>query len=198
MAAKITYQIGQQNFELIRDNIGQILADELANQTYANNLGVKVWNERFIQFDTTELPAINVAYSDTSYEDYSPTAQQGLNTYHIDIHASASHSDSEKGDEAASVKVKRLAGIVRYILMSMENRFLGFSPGVIQTRRVDTIEIGKIADQDTAHTVVIRVVFRVRANETIQKVDPTTQNFTFVEVKLNETDKGYLYETDQS
>lgn len=194
MAKKITYQIDQQNFEKIRDNIGQIIADELAGQTYATELGVTVWNERFIQFDQSELPAVNVSYNQTSFEDYEPTAQQGVNTYHIDVHASAPHTDSEKGDEVANSRVKRLAGIIRYILMSQENRFLGFDPGTIQTKVIETIETGKISDQDTVHTIVARIVFRVKANESVQKVPPTTQEKTVTQVKLNETEKGYLYE----
>jgi len=194
MAAKITYQIGQQNFENIRDNIGQIVADELAGQTYATGLNVTVWNERFIQFDQSELPAVNVSYNDTSFGDYSPTSQRGESTYHIDIHADSSHSDSQKGDVAANVIVKRLAGIIRYILMSQENRFLGFAVGIIQSRWVETIETGKITDQDTTHTIVARIVFRVKANEEVQEVAPTTQDKTTTQIKLNETDKGYLYE----
>lgn len=194
MATKITYQIGQQNFEKIRDNIGQIIADELTGQTYAIGMGVTVWNERFIQFDQSELPAVNVSYNQTSFEDYDPTDQKGVNTYHIDVHADAAHTDSEKGDEAANAKVKRLAGIIRYILMSQENRFLGFETGVIRTRRVETIETGKIADQDTTHTIVARIVFRVESNETVQKLQGTTQEKTITEINLNETDKGYRYE----
>ncbi len=193
MSNKITYEIDQLNFEKIRENIGQILADELSYQDYTYNLGVTVWNERFIQFDGNEMPAINVAFNKADYEDYTQTARQAVNEYYIDVHANAPHTDTEQGDTRASLMCKRIAGIVSYILMSQEHRLLGFEPGIIQTKWIESMEMGKLSDNDTIHTVVCRIYFKVRANEIVQEIPPVTGEKYTTQIKLGETDKGYYF-----
>lgn len=191
---KINYQIPKQRFELIRENIGQILTDELCGQDYVKQFeNFKVWNERFIQFDLTEMPAINVAYHNTPYQDYTPKEQQGINEYHIDIHMNAIHTRDVKGDTDAALKCQRLAGIVRYILMSQEQFHLGFDPGVVQSRWVETLEMGKITDNDAKQTIVARLTFRVKANEVVANIAPTEMEAIHTQVKLGETEKGHYF-----
>lgn len=201
--AKINYDIQRQNFEVIRENIGQILADEfpeqktnLENEFSDDQVELTVWNERFIQFDPTEMPAVNVSYYRTTYEDYSPVDRQGINDYHIDIHAAAVHERAKYGDTQAAQICQRLAGIVSYLLMSQEYRFLGFEPGFIQSRWIESIDMGKITESDAAHTIVSRLLFRVKANETVREVPPTDLEAIHTTVKLDETDKGHYFITE--
>ena len=57
MAALITYEIQEQNFEKVRDRIGAIIAEEILGQkaiTRNDLFDAKVWIERSIPFDNTE------------------------------------------------------------------------------------------------------------------------------------------------
>jgi len=188
--AKITIQIPEQNFELIRNKLGVILTDELSAQTVATD--IDVWLERIIPFDHTELPAINVSWDNVSYDNHNPKTRRGENQYFIDIHINKPHTDSEKGDIAASKFAQRIAGIVAYILSSAEYRTLDFDPGLINSRWVNDISIGRIQDQDALHTVVARITLKVIADETVGDLTGVAGEIFTSEFKLDETDKGFL------
>ena len=189
---KITIQIQPQNFELIRDRIGEILTLELADQAYSNN--VSVWKERIIPFNHNELPAVNVAYDNTPYETKTPITQTGINEYYIDIHVNAKHSASEQGDVLASLKAQRLAGIIAYILRAPEYITLDFNPGVIHRTEVSDIKIGKLANQDSIHTVVARLIFKATANEDVKDIEGVDGEIYSTQIKINETEKGHKFE----
>jgi hypothetical protein len=193
MAALITIQIPEQNFELIRTRIGEILTLELAAQTYA--AGITVWKERFVPFNANELPAINVRYNSSSYDNEHLTYSRGDNEYHIDIHSKENGTDALNGDFRSSIKVERLAGIIRYILSSSEYSCLGFQ-SLIENRRVDSIDIGNIPTQDAMNTIVARVTFKVRAGESCNDLTPVNAEGYTTQVKLDDTDKGYRFVID--
>lgn len=73
MATKITGVIPAQNFEAIRDAIAALLVLELAAQTITAS--VKVWKERTIPFDLSELPAVNIYFDGAIYSDHNPKKQ---------------------------------------------------------------------------------------------------------------------------
>ena len=122
MIPQLEYIIGEQNFELIRNRIGEILTYELRNQ--ANLSGkqslkdVKVWIERVTPFDNTELPAVNIYYNDTLYNSSTVVNQQGQNTYHIDVLTKSKNSGSQQNDsdKQSYTLAANLLGIVRAIL----------------------------------------------------------------------------------
>jgi len=193
--AKITSQIPAQRFETIRDQIGVILTLELAAQTEAASFNV--WSERFIPFDTSELDAINVLFDNASYENHNPKDRDGEDQYFIDILVNAKHTGNtkaKKGDTIARKKVSRVAGIVAYILSSAEYYTLGFVPGIIGSRWVSDIVVGVISDQDATHTAAARVTFKVKAREIVGDLTGVLLTEINSQVKLNETDKGFLYE----
>lgn len=189
----ITYQIPEQNFELIRDAIGSLLALELASQDITND--VTVWRDRFITFDASELPAINVSYDNTPYDNQNPKTRRGINKYFIDVKVNAKHTKDEKGDVTASLKCERIAGVVAYILSSTEYYMLGFQPGTVQSRWVESLQMGRIADEDVLHTIVCRVTLNVIANEMVTdgSAGELLEEIT-TRVTLNETDEGYKFE----
>lgn len=195
--AKITDQIPEQNFEIIRDQIGAILTLELAAQDVTQD--IKVWTERFISFNQSELPAINVSFDNVPYDNHNPKTRTGENEYFIDIYTKAKHegnSKDEKGDVIASRLAQRIAGIVAYILSSAEYYYLDFEPGLIQSRWISEIKVGKLQEQDAVHTIVSRVTFKVKANENVGDLTGVAGLIATSQVKLDQTEKGYLFKIE--
>jgi len=195
--AKITGQIPEQNFEKIRDRIGLILSTELAAQTVASDIK-KVWIERSIPFDKTELPAINVVWDNASYDSHNPKDRRGENQYFIDIQYEFTHTSTEKGDIAGSKKAQRIAGIIAYILSSGEYYTLDYDPGLIQSRWIADLKIGRISEGDALHNVVARVSFKVVANEEVGNLSGVAGKIFTSQFKINESEKGFYLEIDNS
>jgi hypothetical protein len=192
MPAKIDGQIPQQNFELIRDQIASILALELSAQTVATNL--KTWIERIIPFGLEELPAINIYYQSTPYDNHTPVSRRGINKYIIDIHVNAKHTDADEADKLAAINVQRFAGIVMYILSCGEWYDLGFGPGTIASRWVESCTIGRVEQKDALHTVVAQIAFNVLSTESVGDLTGLVLSVVSTQVKIDETEKGFLVE----
>lgn len=198
MPVKITTQIPASNFELIRDRIGEIITLELSGQTFATALGVNVWQERSIPFNAEELPAVSVSYGTSDFSNQNALSALTDNEFYIDIHASSPHQSSISGDEKAAKDVVRLAGIIWHIISAQEYRTLGFAPGVIGHRSISNIRIGRLSNQDALHTIAARVTVKVNSIESVNQVVGVEGSIFTTQVKLNTTDKGYLWEYEKS
>lgn len=196
--AKINAIIPTSNFELIRDRIAQILTVELANQKVltANTLfDAVVWVERFIAFDKTELPAINVYYSGTTFDSHTPITSIGDSKFNIDVHLSSKHVNGIDGDKNALVLLQKLCGVIRAILHNPEYVTLDFDPGLIRHRSISDIQIAQPKEKDTALVVTGRLTLTIVANESVKEITPITADRYSTVVTLGETDKGFFYET---
>jgi len=193
---KLTNPIPYHNFELIRDRICLILATEYCGQNETKN--VKVWRERSIPFDLTELPAVNVAFDRVTFEPTNPKAQTGDLQFYIDIHVREKHAINENGDTLSSITAQRIAGITRYILMSPEYYLLDFDPGTVFYRFIDSIVTGKANVDDSQHVIVNRVSFKVKANEFVNDLVPVTAEMFSTQIKLEETNKGHYLIIEQN
>jgi hypothetical protein len=188
--------IPQQQFEIIRERIGAILADELSNQstlsggTYAN---LAVYIERFIPFDKTEFPAINVALNRGDYDNKDVTATDGTYTFYIDVYASAKSSEDYGGDYAAMAGLQQLLGMCRAILENPVYRTLGFAPPSISRVTVRSIQVGDPNNHDATSSVMARVELGVRVAEAVELIDTIVFKENYTTVKLGLTDKGYLW-----
>lgn len=194
----ISIQIPQRNFELIRDNIGSILILELSDQDYTNE--VSVWRERNTPFDIIDLPAVNISFDSNSNLAQTTSSKRNENTYFIDVTVNSKHSDITKGDVEANLKCQRICGIIDYILSCPEYQFLDFEIGLIESRWISDINIGRLQNQDSRHTVTGRITFKVRAREDVNKISGTQIKILGSQVKLDLTDKGYKFEllTDEA
>jgi hypothetical protein len=192
MAAKITGAIPVQNFESIRDTIASILVLELAAQTLTTSL--KVWKERIIPFDVSELPAVNVYFDTAPYDNHNAKNRRAVNHYIIDVHVNAKHTTGSDGDTLASVNAQRYAGIIMYILSSAEYYTLGYQPGIIANRRVESVTIGRIQQNDAMHTVIAQIQFSVTANETVGDLTGMALTYAQTCIKIDTTEKGILIE----
>lgn len=188
--------IPQQNFELVRDRIGQILADEFARQfalTSDPDFDLEVWIERFIPFDKEELPTINVSLSAGTFANQTAKQTEGTYTYFIDAHTKAKTSDSDAGDALATIKLHRLLGMCRAILENPGYKTLGFTAPFLSNRRIERLDIADPGAQDATSSRMGRLAFTVRVVETMELIDASPLGSSFTTVKLHSTEKGYFY-----
>ena len=195
MAANINYIIPQQQFELIRDQIGLIIALELSNQYILQPtqdvLNAKVFLERFIPFDDTELPAINIYFDKETFSAKNHLSAVGDLQYNIDCHVLANDEDGKRGDYESSIKLHKLLGTIRYILASAEYLRLGLTAGIVEKKEITSIAVAPSNVQDSNHINIGRISFSVRSSESVQELSGSPVESIQTNAKIESTDKGY-------
>lgn len=200
--ALLTEIIQQQNFELVRDKIGAILAEELAGQAVLNFsekalTGVVVHVDRSVTFDHTELPAVNVFLDGGTYDNETIEKQDGSYSYNIDIYTASKTSQNVSGDKNSLRNLQRLCGIIRAILQSPHYLTLGFSRPSVSVRSVKSIQIqDPRLNQDALNTMYGRIILDVRFIEMAEQFKPVVSGGSDTEVRLEEGDKGFFYVVD--
>lgn len=196
--ANLTQIIPQQNFELIRDRIGVILKDEITEQVNLSgnqDINAAVFSEKFTPFDKTDFPCINVLLSRGSYDPITPQSDTGDYTFFIDAYTSAKSTNLVGGDAEASFRLQRILGVCRSILRSPFYGTLLFPTPLIGHTSVSDIQIMEPNNnQDATSAIWGRLVFRVKCTETTELQTALELDSFKTQVKLNLTDKGYLYE----
>jgi hypothetical protein len=188
--------IPPQKFEVIRDKICAILTDEIANQfvlTSDATLDLDVWRERFIPFDESELPAVNVSVATGNFSGHTQVSTDGTYTYFIDVHTKAATTGDDPGDSLAMLKLQKILGICRAILEDPKYKTLGLTAPIIFFRKCETLSISDPGKQDAASAVMGRIGFSVKTTETVELITPTQLGRSDTTVKLYLTDKGYFY-----
>ena len=192
--------IPAQAFETVRNRIAVILGDELEGQLvlagdYDND--AEVYVERFVAFDKTELPCINVALDRGSYDGQVQGQSDGTYLFNVDVyhHAKTTGTDNdERGDTLAMLKLSRLMGICRAILENPKYKTLAFTPPFVINRHVVSIAIANVDNKDAVNAVMGRLVVSVKVPETTEVITPGEIEGMDTTVKLVLTDKGYRYE----
>jgi len=192
--------IPPQSFEIVRDRLGRIIADELDNQfqiSYNPDLKVKNWIERFLQFDKTELPSVNVMFSEGSYGGQTTIQSDGTYKYYVDCYVNAKSRENDPGDVRAMVKLQRLLGVCRAIVEDPRNKTLQFGvrPGFVMSRHVESIQIQNPnqKEHDADSSVMGRLVVSVKVPETTSYIQPVNVKDFFTTIKLADTEMGYLW-----
>lgn len=197
--SKINTIIPAQGFEVARNRIGEIIADELANQsTLSANpaINATVYLERFVPFDKTELPAVNVTLSQGSYAN--KKAPDGVATYNyfVDIYCASKSNDSNTGDKRASFNMQRIAGIVRYILNDPQYRTLLFAPPFIT--RVSVLDFNikepSTGGADGSNIIMGRLNIEVLVVESQDLLIALILDGQNTSIKLEESDSGFFYQ----
>jgi hypothetical protein len=198
--SKITGPIPPQSFELVRDRIGEILADEINNQfaIVTNNPDLKatVWVERFFPFDETELPAVVVMLAKGSYDGQTQIQADGTYTFNIDGHFRSKSKADGKGDKKAMLNLQRLLGVMRGILDHPEYTTLGFQNPFVMKRHIKDISIADPNGNDVSAVVMGRLTFEVKVPEKYNLKVPGLISGYDTTVKLEETEKGYYYSSN--
>lgn len=191
--AKINSIIPTQNYELIRDAIGSILYTEIRNQeTLTGDSFVQSYfAERFIPPDETEFPCINIQFSGGDYDNKDQTLVDGAYVYYI---AAFTSGNGQEGDKTATLKLHKILGLVRAILMNPVYNNLGFTKHVIKSTLISGIKITTNETvTDATNSIMGYVEFKVKAIEDVSLIEPIPLASSITEVKLYLTDKGYRY-----
>lgn len=191
----------RDGFEIVRDQIAQILADETASQqalaeAAAKDSGLwkfRVYRERsnpweaFLNVDENEFeddtsPIVNVWFDNASLDGQASNVvsrQKVDGSFNIDIYGfavSASDGDGHKpGDREAALTAQRIARLVRNVLMSDTYTYLALR-GTVWRRWIQSItSFQPQLDGQTAQKVLgIRLVLNVAFNELSPQVTPET------------------------
>lgn len=159
MAVLIEEQIDLGNFEIVRNQIGIILAEEIYNQLdiSGNDMHLGIFLERTIPIDNSEESVINISVANVDYQDHNLVSMQGSYNFFIDVYAVQIDSP---------YKVQTLLNYIRYILSNQRYRTLDFAPGFIGGTYVNSFEIEtKLLSQDSDFTRTSRLMFNVRIME---------------------------------
>ena len=190
--------IPPQGFEITRDRIGEILADEISSQvakSYNTDIDAAVYVERSNQIDKTELPLINISLSTGSYDNKNQGHVNGTYTFDIDAYTHAKSTEDESGDVLAAMKLQRILGVCRAILENPIYKTLGYEAGFILRTGFSDINIaipgaGKL---DTLNTLMGRLSFTVVLVESTELIVPQLIAGYDTSLKLELTDNGYKY-----
>lgn len=195
--------IPQQNFELIRDRIGAILAEELARQVVLSgnmDLDVDVYVERLVRVNHSEMPLVNIQLARGDYAGQIAIQSDGTYRYNVECYTSAKSKEGEDGDSLAMIKLQRLLGVCRAIIENSEYLTLGFAPPSIMFRHVESIGVmdpnGK--EEDATSSTVGRLVVVVKVGEDVELKDGVMWAGSDTVMKLGLTDKGYKFTTPQT
>jgi len=197
----IKTRILQSQFELIRDRIGAILADEFSYQAVTFNdsdlSGLKVWISRSVPFDKTNPPAVNVNFVHGDYYSEDVSTNTNIYKFSIDCHAAAkTQANGKDGDELGMYRVQKLMGIACRILNNTQYRTLGWAAPSVQTRWIESMDVADPARNDADSMMFGRIIFSVRINEDIQLL--TAKNIQGYDTKaqLDLTNEGYMYKVN--
>lgn len=197
--AQIKKIIPPQYFEVIRNRIAEILADELDNQfllTYDTDFEVDVYIERFVPFDHTDTPAVNVSFSGGSYDNQTAIDVDGSYSYFIDVFTKADTTNDDRGDKLAMFKLHKLLGVCRAIIQNPIYKTLGFEPPFLMSRQISNISIAQPKDSEALSVVMGRLILSIVAPEDTQLLTAKLIKGFDTQVKLSLTDKGYIYSGD--
>lgn len=199
MAAQITTAIGSRAFELIRNQIGVILADELPSQATLNGdarLNAQVFTERFVPVADEEVPLVIVSFSMIEPGLKTSLTIDGNMTYFIDCYEKAKSTDTEQADEKATIRLQRLTGVICGILNHHKYRTLGFAGAFIEHTEINSAKIAAPSNAKDASSVVMsRIEFSVRAPDSNQIIEPNLIEGYSTQALIELTNQGYKYGT---
>ena len=200
MAAKLKEIIPPQKYEIIRDLIGVILAEEMAEQFSLvgapNNkyINPPIFQERIVPFSHAEGQIINVKFAGGEYQTKSRVEQDGTYTYFIDVYISAQTEGESPADNLANVRLQRTLGIIRAILENPVYDTLGLERPSITRSSITNINMADPEGKHDATTSIQgRATFSVEAPESVQLIEAVELDQSRAKLKLAETDKGYQY-----
>jgi len=197
MPSKINEAIPIQSFEVVRQQIGSILAVELESQATLQNdnrLGAKVFDERFAKIDRSEGPVVNVTFVSSVLEHADPTGTRYLCTYHIDCYESSRSTQTKRGDTRSLVRLQKLMGVCRGILQHSKYIRLDLNPPLVLSRNVTGMQIAQPEEfQDALAMTMGRLTLNVQVSQNEGTSEPIELTSWISQVKLEETDKGYIF-----
>lgn len=207
MAALINYITPTWCVELIRDAIAYAIALELPNQATLrqdSSLNATVYLERFISYDNTELPIVNVSYNKTPYVSKDLSVITGEHQFFIDVITMAEETDElVRGDKKAAILLHKIIGIIKHVLDSQEYMRLPPLPeNMVANKYVQEIKIfnpdtpyNPNVSNDGLYVIGGRLIFNVRANDSNIDIDESIKVASiFTDMQIDVSGKGYKIE----
>lgn len=197
--------IPKRAYELIGERIAEILADELPDQATKISdpyMAATVFRERIVPVDTSEVAEKGVVISMMSRAGYSDQLQTNLTkdgayVYHIDAYVRADFTENQRGDTKAYVRLQRLLGLIQGIFQAPQYLTLGYNPGFIERRSIEDIQLAAPKDSEENDNMVFgRVILWVRAPDHPDPESVSIADGFDTQVKLYDTDFGYMYAVD--
>lgn len=199
MAAKINEIIGEQPFESIRDRIGLILAEEIANQyllTGNENLNLTgVWIDRTNPFNFVDAPCINVTMADLQSEQNAKASVSSDETarYNIDVYCSQKSTPNESGSVLSRQQAQKILGIVRVILEDSRYNTLDFPKPSLTGVKANSIQMADANNEDNQNIAMGRLVLEVRGVSGLKLGSTVPLDRNTTEVRLENTTRGLRY-----
>ena len=200
----------QDTFEIVRDKIAVILANESANQvTLATTAGkpnpddwkLRVFLERtnpWEQFENDPAdvsPLINVWFDNSNFDLGASNVmerQKSDGVFNIDCYGYGKSKDDggtghEPGDRAAAIEVQKAIRFVRNILMAAEYTYLDLR-GIVSSRSFRSITVfqPQLDGRNVQHVIGARLACNAAFNEFSPQVEGETLELVSVDVKRAE------------
>ena len=194
----INTEIPKQGFEVVRDAIGAILKIELDSQKTLKSLVDEnnVFIGRSTPFQQSEKLMFNVLLDSGNYSSKNQVSSFGNTNYFIDIYTSSKEDANNIGGYNSTLKRDLYTGLIRFILEDHHYKTLNLPLGLIMGTSVESFETFESSNsQDAAFVKMSRITFSVRINESQSLWQGIDLKTIFNEVKLDLTEKGYIYET---
>jgi len=196
----IVNPIGPRAFELIRDRVGEILIEELSNQSaisYNENLDATVYIERSIAFTPAEMPCVNVTLSRGEFDNATILKKVGTYNYNIDCFTRSVTTDEQDGDALSMFKLHQLMGVIDAILSDTKYLTLGFVPPFISGVAVNELSIAEPKRTEDSHSVMMgRLSLVVMVPENVELLEGVLIDGFDTQVKIGETEQGFIYSGD--
>lgn len=191
--------IPQQNFEIVRDAIGFILTQEINSQKQKPNSryfeDVNVFLERTTPIDNSEEVVINIVLASSNFDNKTQKDSQGKTFFNIDVYSSAAASTEQSGSLNSALKLHKYIGLIRYILQHTDYKTLFLPLGIIGGTLIENYNIMENnIKEDSNFFKMGTISFSVRIQESQSMSQPLNLQEIFNEMKIEETDKGYVYE----
>jgi TATA-box binding protein (TBP) (component of TFIID and TFIIIB) len=194
--AQINYELQPRSYEIIRDRLGLIIADELLMQaavSYEDLFLAPVYVQRSKPVQIEETPVVCVSVDKGAYDNHTVIDSDGEFTFFIDCYTTGSYSGLERGDISASKDAQRLAGVVEAIVANPIYKTLGFAPPFIMRSKVMGFEPAIIQRGEEANLSVVRLTVVVKAGQAELGSEPISTFTTQTQVLIYNTAEGYLY-----
>jgi len=202
--AQITETLTPRKFEIIRDRVAEILADELLNQSALNadpNLAADVYLERLVPFSQDELPVVNVFVADGKFDRFTIDSQTGEHIIAIDVFDRGStegESKEDRGDLISTRKMTRIVGVIQAVFSHWKYLKLGFAENFIDRVEIQSYKLMEpISAADGSNVSKGRILLMVKAEECLAAPVPNLIDGYDTAVKLHETEFGYVFSGDQ-
>lgn len=203
----------QDNFEVVRDQLGQLLANEIANQkALAVGAGkdpalwdIKIYIERtnpveqYLNENPDPTPIANIWFDSESFDKSRSDVverQTTIGTFNIDIFgygvASENGTGQKVSDKQAGLEAQRAIRLIRNILMAAENIYLQLPRGTAWDRFPLSITIfqPEIDNRPIQNIRGARIVFNVTYNEFSPQV--TGENLEYLSIDIKRANDGQV------